>query len=200
MCDSFQNKILMQKNLSFIVSKILVCARMPVHAYSCIKHVHASLEHTCAYACMRTHAVRFLWPFFSKNSIFVSYKSYIFSENTFLKSISIWLSPKWILGIKILTSFRNGGPSSKRYKMRCLPQWPPFSKEKMFSKSLLFKTLKSLPKRKFLFIYFFLKNPFSSFQKWFLLCKKLFFFFWNPVLNRKGFDLKKKITPCFLQD
>ena len=150
MYDSFQNKTLMQKNLFFIVSKTLVCARMPVHAYSCIKHVHAGLEHICTYTCMRTYALGFLWPFFSKNSIFVSYKSYIFFENTFLKSISIWLSPKQTLGVKILTSLGNGSPSGKRYKMWCLPQWPPFSKEKMFSKSVLFKTLKILPKRKFL--------------------------------------------------
>ena len=150
MWDSFQNQILMQKNLPFIVSKTLACARMPVHAYACIKHVHAGLENTCAYACMRTHVLGFLWPFFSKNSLFSSYKSYIFSENTFLKSISIWLSPKPTLGFKILTSLGNGSLSRKRYKMQCLPHWPPFSKEKMFSKSFLFKTLKSLPKIKFL--------------------------------------------------
>ena len=63
---------LMQKNLSFIVFGTLACATMPVFAYACMKLVHVELEHAFAYACMRTHALGFLWSFLSKNSLFSS--------------------------------------------------------------------------------------------------------------------------------
>ena len=78
MWDSFQNLTLVQKNLTFIVSRTLACAHMPVYVYVCMKHAHAGLEHACVYACMRMHALGFLWPFFSKNSLFSSQTSYIF--------------------------------------------------------------------------------------------------------------------------
>ena len=66
------NQILNAKNLSFIVSGTLACTRMLVYAYVCMKHALASLEHACTYMCMHTHALGFLWPFFSKNSLFGS--------------------------------------------------------------------------------------------------------------------------------
>ena len=79
--DSFQNQVLMQKNFLFIVFGTLTCAHMPMYAYACTKHAHAGLEHACTYACMYTHALRFSWPFFSKNSLFSSWKSYIFRKH-----------------------------------------------------------------------------------------------------------------------
>ena len=47
------NQVLNTKNFSFIVSRTVACAHMPVYAYACLKHVHVELEHECAYACPR---------------------------------------------------------------------------------------------------------------------------------------------------
>ena len=40
---------------------------MYTHASCMCTHVHAELEHARACACMRTHALGFLWSLFSKN-------------------------------------------------------------------------------------------------------------------------------------
>ena len=48
MWDSFQTSALMEKNLPFIVSGTLACARMPVYVYACMKHAHAGLENSSA--------------------------------------------------------------------------------------------------------------------------------------------------------
>ena len=55
-CGIFHLKTqtLMQKNLSFIVSGTLTCVRLPVYAYTCMKHTYKELEHACANACMRS--------------------------------------------------------------------------------------------------------------------------------------------------
>ena len=45
-----------------------LCVRLPVYKYACMKLVHADLEHVYAYVCLCTHALRFSWPLFSKNS------------------------------------------------------------------------------------------------------------------------------------
>ena len=68
------------ENLSFLVSRTLACTHMPVYAYACMKHVQANLEHACTYACMHTHALGFLWPFFSKNIFILPKISYIFHK------------------------------------------------------------------------------------------------------------------------
>ena len=103
-------------NLYFMVFGTLIYARMPVYAYAYMKHVHAELEHACAYACIRTHTLGFLWFLFSKKSLFSPKKSYIFPKH-FLKSISIRLGPKPTLGFRIPTLLGNGGSSCKGYKM-----------------------------------------------------------------------------------
>ena len=54
----------------------------------------------------------FSWPFFFKNSLFGP-KIVLFSTNTFLKTIFIWLDPKRTSGFRILISLRNGGPTHK---------------------------------------------------------------------------------------
>ena len=56
------------ENLPFIVFGTLACIHMPVYVYTCMKHVYIGLEHTYAYACMRTHALSFPSPIFFKNS------------------------------------------------------------------------------------------------------------------------------------
>ena len=63
------NQALNAENLSFIISRTLACIHMPMYAYACMKHTHAEFEHACAYVCMHMHALGFLWPFFSKNSL-----------------------------------------------------------------------------------------------------------------------------------
>ena len=73
MWDLFQTSALMQKNLSFIVFGTQACVRKLVYANACIKHAHTGLKHACAYTCMSTHALGFLWPLFSKNS-FIQFK------------------------------------------------------------------------------------------------------------------------------
>ena len=37
------------------------------YVYTCMKYAHVELEHVCAYACMRMHALWFPWSLFSKN-------------------------------------------------------------------------------------------------------------------------------------
>ena len=64
-----------KKNLPYIVSGTIVCARMHVYAYACMKHAHVELE----LACMCMHALEFSWYLFSKNSLFGQKISYIFS-------------------------------------------------------------------------------------------------------------------------
>ena len=92
---------------------------MPVYAYVCMKHAHAELEHACTYACMRTHALGFPWPYFSKNSLFDSWKSYIFWKHFPQVNLNL-MGLKTTLGFRTLTSLRKGGSSHKGYKMRCL--------------------------------------------------------------------------------
>ena len=58
-CGIHSKPIFNVENLSFLVSRTLACAHMPVYVYACMKHVHTELEHACAYACMRTHALGF---------------------------------------------------------------------------------------------------------------------------------------------
>ena len=72
MWDSFQNISLMQKNLSFIVSRTLTCICMPVYGYACIKHAYVGLEQACVYAYMRMHALVFLGLNFPKINLFSS--------------------------------------------------------------------------------------------------------------------------------
>ena len=92
-----------------------------MHACPCMRtHAQAELEHACIYACIHTHALGFLWPFFSQKKSFILPKlSYIFHKN-FLKSNFIWLGPKPTLGFRVLTSLGNEGLGHKGYKMRCL--------------------------------------------------------------------------------
>ena len=54
---------------------------MHVYVYTCMKHAHEDLENACAYACMRMHALGFLWPFISKKSLFGPKISYIFHKH-----------------------------------------------------------------------------------------------------------------------
>ena len=53
-----------------------------MHACSCMRtHAQVELEHACVYACIHTHALGFLWPFFSQKKSFILPKlSYIFHK------------------------------------------------------------------------------------------------------------------------
>ena len=72
MWDSFQTLHLMLKNLSFINSETQTYVCRLVYAYACIRHVHTTLGHACAYMCMRMHARRFIGLNFPKIDLFSS--------------------------------------------------------------------------------------------------------------------------------
>jgi len=72
MWDSFQNLALMEKALPFIDFGPLACVCMPVYAYACMKHAYTALEHACAYACMRMHALGLPGLKFLKIDLFCS--------------------------------------------------------------------------------------------------------------------------------
>ena len=74
------NHVLMQTNLSFIISGTLTCIQMLVYVYACMKHAHTGLEHACAYACMRTHSLGSSWSFVFKNSFIWFIKEFYFPK------------------------------------------------------------------------------------------------------------------------
>ena len=92
------------------------------------------MKHACAYVCMHTHALRFLWPFFSKNSLFDPKISYIFHKH-FPEVNFHLIRPSTNLGFRILTSFGNkiwvvSGTKCDVYKCPSFDSWAPLSEFK----------------------------------------------------------------------
>ena len=92
------------------------------------------MKHACAYVCMRTHALRFLWPFFSKNSLFDPKISYIFHKHFPQVNFHL-IRPSTNLGYRILTSFGNkiwvvSGTKCDVYKCPSFDSWAPLSEFK----------------------------------------------------------------------
>ena len=75
--ECIPKQVLMQKTFHFWFLE-----PQHMHACPCMRtHTQAELEHACVYACIHTHALGFLWPFFSQKKTFILPKlSYIFHK------------------------------------------------------------------------------------------------------------------------